>query len=80
MKIIELQSDYDKFLSENYMYDWLLVPTYSNGSYPVHIDTLSVLYVYVFLKDEEYMIAFNHTEAFNIPQDQINRIPKTNRL
>ncbi len=80
MKIIELQSDYDKFLSENYMYDWLLVPTYSNGSYPVHIDTLSVLYVYVFLKDEEYMIAFNHTEASNIPQENVDRLPKTNRL
>jgi len=80
MKIIETQQDYDTLLSECSTYDWLIVPIYSNGNYPVHLETLSLLYVYVFLKDEEYMVSFNHTESLNISADNISKLPTLNRL
>ena len=80
MKIIETSLDYDQFLSENAANDWLVIPIYANGNYPVHLDSLSLLYVYVLLKDTEYVISFNHTEALGINQKQLDRIPKDNRM
>lgn len=39
MKIIETSLDYDQFLSENAANDWLVIPIYANGNYPVHLDS-----------------------------------------
>lgn len=80
MKIIETDSDFESLLNSTSNYDWLIVPIYSNGNYPVHLETLSLLYVYVFLKDEEYMISFNHTEALCINSNYISKLPTTNRI
>ena len=80
MKIIETISEYNQFIRECSSYDWILVPTYCNGNQPVYIDTLSVLYVYVLMRDEEYMIVFNHTEGLTLSEDLLTQFPKTNKL
>lgn len=79
MKIIETISEYNQFISECSSYDWILVPTYCNGNQPVYIDTLSVLYVYVLMRDEEYMIVFNHTEGLKLPVDLLQEFPESNK-
>jgi len=80
MKIIETIEDFELLLSQCSEYDWFIVPIYSNGNCPVHLETLSLLYVYVLMKDEEYMISFNHTEALNIDAVNIQKLPQSNRI
>jgi hypothetical protein len=80
MKIIETQSEFDLFLDTAKGYDWIIVPTYCNGEKPVHIDLISVLYVYVLNLDEEYLIVFNHTEGLSLPEKLINSFPATNTI
>jgi DNA polymerase I-like protein with 3'-5' exonuclease and polymerase domains len=79
MKIIETISEYNQFVEDCKSYDWVLVPTYCNGNQPVYIDNLAVLYVYVLLKDEEYMIVFNHTEGINLTETLLNNFPDSNK-
>ena len=80
MNIIENIQDYETLLSTCSEYDWLIVPIYSNGNIPVYLESVSLLYVYVLMKDEEYIISFNHTEALNIDNSLLSKLPKTNRL
>lgn len=80
MKIIETLNEFNSFLNECSNYDWIVVPTYSNGSRPVYVDDLSVVYIYVLNLDTDCMIVFNHTEGLNLPTHLIEQFPKTNKL
>lgn len=80
MKIIETLLEFNSFLDECSKFDWIVVPTYCNGTRPVYVDEVSVVYVYVLNLDTECMIVFNHTEGLNLPSTLLNKFPKDNKL
>ena len=47
MTIIETISEFETFLEQSKNYDWIIVPTYCNGSRPVYTDSISIVYIYV---------------------------------
>jgi len=75
MKIIETIYEFNSFLERNKSYDWIAVPTYCNGSRPVFIDSLSVLYIYSINLDEDALLVFTHTEGLPLSEDLLNQFP-----
>ena len=80
MKIIETIKEFNSFLEQSKDYDWLIVPTYCNGSRPVYTDSISIIYVYVLNLDEEVLIVFNHTEGLSLPIELLDQFPKDKNL
>lgn len=80
MKIIETIDEFNSFLEQSKSYDWIAIPTYCNGSRPVYIDSLSILYVYVINLDEEVLIVFNHTEGLSLSEDLLNSFPTNTNI
>ena len=80
MKIIETIKEFNSFLEQSKNYDWLIVPTYCNGSRPVYTDSISIIYVYVLNLDEEVLVVFNHTEGLSLPIDLLDQFPKDKNL
>jgi hypothetical protein len=80
MKIIETIKEFDSFLEQSKDYDWLIIPTYCNGSRPVYTDSISIIYVYVLNLDKEVLVVFNHTEGLSLPIEFLNQFPKDKNL
>lgn len=80
MIIIETVSEFNSFLEEAVSYDWIVVPTFCNGTRPVYVDDISVVYIYVLNLDRECMMVFNHTEGLNLPKELIYKFPKANNI
>ena len=80
MKIIETIKEFNSFLEQSKDYDWLIVPTYCNGSRPVYTDSISIIYVYVLNLDEEVLVVFNHTEGLSLPIELLEQFPKDKNL
>jgi len=80
MNIIETTSEFENFIKDNKSYDWLIVPIYSNGDRPVYTDTISVIYVYCLISDEDYLIVFNHTEGLPLAESLLSQFPKDNQI
>ena len=80
MKIIETIKEFNSFLEQSKDYDWLIVPTYCNGSRPVYTDSISIIYVYALNLDEEVLIVFNHTEGLSLPIELLDQFPKDKNL
>jgi len=80
MTIIETISEFETFLEQSKNYDWLIVPTYCNGSRPVYTDSISVVYIYVLNLDEEVLAVFNHTEGLSLSIDLLTQFPKDKNL
>ena len=80
MRIIETTSEFSDFIESNKGFDWVIVPTYCNGERPVYTDSLSVVYVYCLIKDEDAMIVFNHTEGLRMSESLINQFPEDNQI
>jgi hypothetical protein len=80
MKIIETIKEFNSFLEQSKDYDWLIVPTYCNGSRPVYTDSISIIYVYVLNLDKEVLVVFNHTEGLSLPIELLEQFPKDKNL
>ena len=80
MTIIETISEFETFLEQSSKYDWIIVPTYCNGSRPVYTDSISIVYIYVLNLDEEVLIVFNHTEGLSLPIELLDQFPKDKNL
>jgi hypothetical protein len=80
MKIIETIKEFDSFLEQSKDYDWLIIPTYCNGSRPVYTDSISIIYVYVLNLDKEVLVVFNHTEGLSLPIEFLEQFPKDKNL
>ena len=78
--IIETVTEFEEFLQRNKEFDWVIVPVYCNGEKPVHIDSLSLLYVYTLNLDEEVILVFNHTEGLSLPNELLNTFPTDNKI
>jgi len=73
MLILDTLDSYNQFKSDYSTYDWFILPVYESGNVPVHTDSISILYVYVILKDVTAIVVINHTESINnIPINQID--------
>lgn len=80
MNIIETLSEFNSFLDKSSKFDWVVVPTYCNGTRPTHVDEISVVHVYVLNLDLECMMIFNHTEGLNLPIELLQKFPKDNKI
>jgi len=80
MKIIETIDEFESFLDNSKEFDWIVIPTYCNGERPVHTDSVSVIYIYTLLQDEEVMLVFNHTEGLPMSESLINQFPEDTKL
>ena len=69
MTLIETISEFETFLEQSKNYDWIIVPTYCNGSRPVYTDSISIVYIYVLNLDKEVLVVFNHTEGLSLTID-----------
>jgi hypothetical protein len=78
--IIETTSEFEDFLERSKSFDWIAVPVYCNGDSPVHIDSLSVLYLYTINLDEEVILVFNHTEGLSLDIELLNTFPDSNKI
>ena len=80
MQIIETPNEYKSFLDRSKGYDWIVIPTYCNGDRSAHIDSISVVYIYVVHLDEEVILVCNHTEGLNLTNTILNDFPKDTKL
>ena len=80
MTIIETISEFETFLEQSSKYDWIIVPTYCNGSRPVYTDSISIVYIYVLNLDKEVLAVFNHTEGLSLSIDLLTQFPKDKNL
>lgn len=80
MLIIETVSEFNQFLNRSKSSNWILVPTYCNGEFPVYIDRLSLLYIKVLDSKEEVIVVFDHTEGLNLPVSLIDTFPTETKL
>lgn len=80
MRIIETIAEFESFLESSKEFDWIVIPTYCNGERPVYTDSISVIYVYSLIQDEEVMIVFNHTEGLPLPETLLNQFPTDNKM
>ena len=80
MTIIETISEFETFLEQSKNYDWIIVPTYCNGSRPVYTDSISIVYIYVLNLDKEVLVVFNHTEGLSLTIDLLIQFPKDKNL
>ena len=80
MHIIETKSEFTSFLEKSKNYDWIVVPTYCNGDRAVHIDSISVIFIYVINLDLEALLVFNHTEGLTLSETLLQSFPIDNKL
>lgn len=78
--IIETVAEFEDFLERSKSYDWIAVPVYCNGDKPVHIDSLSLVYLYTLNLDEEVILVFKHTEGLTLPEDILQSFPESNKI
>ena len=78
MTIIETQQEYTSFMQKYSSTDWIVVPVYCNGDYPVYVDSISLIYVYAINYDKDCVLVLNHTEGLNLQIDLADSLPKDN--
>lgn len=80
MMIIESALEYTSFLQKYSSTDWIVVPVYCNGSYPVYVDEISMCYIYAINYDKDCIVIFNHTEGLSVDIDLLKSFPKENKI
>jgi hypothetical protein len=80
MRIIETIAEFESFLESSKEFDWIVIPTYCNGERPVYTDSISVIYIYTLIQDEEVMVVFNHTEGLPLPENLLSQFPTDNKM
>lgn len=77
MKIIETSEDFNSFLNRFYNDKSVVIPIMTDSSAHPAVNSVCVLFVR-FLKGDEYVLPFKHTEAQNLPENNLELISPLN--